>query len=260
VQYDLIANNLGDCLLSEPPLAALSARQGFPVDIYVKHEHNREQWTGNPFVNLVDTPGGYEVIPEIAMHLAVEKSAYFGIGYWYAMKIGMLPLDRLEPKIFNVNKCLSNCVVICPFSSSCYSNKGQKPNKQAPVEWWTPLIDKIQDAGMPVVSLGGPDDIFIMNTINIRGLSLRRAAEIILGAKVLVTLDSWSLHVGTIRESGLVCLNSAFPDWYVRANSRVDVIQAHSPLYWSRNEIFDAIMKKWEAANSLDWEDTCNGN
>lgn len=120
---------------------------------------------------------------------------------------------RRHFKLHGFTPSLKDMIVICPFSGA----SGATGNKTNPVEWWDDLImDDLRSirlfCRLPVYSLGSADDPPIAGTISKRSMSLREAAEMILEARLVITIETFGCVVAGGKEVGkTLVLNAATP-------------------------------------------------
>lgn len=233
--YNNLCHSIGDNLVMEPALSALARRTGHKTLVHVESDLIRPLWENNPNIALVDTRGSYNIDLHDVWNYAVRANSYFSLGLFGVLKIKTDIHDVIHPRVYvDKDPKYEDAVVIVPFSRSCSVHSGLAPNKTAPLEWWDEAILGIDDSIHNIYSLGCDTDPHVPLTIDIRNLSLIDAARVIISAKVLVTVDTWAVHLTGMRKSGTIILNSAMPQGFVNCtDGHAVVVHESSPLNWN---------------------------
>ena len=212
--FTVSAGLLGDSIWTEPALSAAGAAdpRGY-VNVHVGTELGRPLYEHNPHICLVDNPGGIILNATDAFWNSVGHDRYFADGYF--PQVGQIYRAgvRHHFKLHGFIPSLYDNVVICPFSGA----SGSTGNKTNPPEWWEELvlnhlerIDVFNHSS--VYSLGSSDNPPIPGTISIRNMSLRKAAEMIVEARLVITVETFACVVAGGKEVGkTLVLNSATP-------------------------------------------------
>jgi ADP-heptose:LPS heptosyltransferase len=112
------------------------------------------------------------------------------------------PVCLFDKTPYAANDVDPGCILVSPFSASCSSRKGERPNKMLPVTTWLPIIDYLKTLGRPLYVLGSstdrpipefnlPDRSFLLGTH-----SLLQIARIMRDrAVVIVTVDNGMSHL-----------------------------------------------------------------
>jgi ADP-heptose:LPS heptosyltransferase len=235
-QFDVGGDTIGDTILPEPALTSLATQQGGAVRLWVGSAKAASLYLHNPAVTLVDEPCGREIEPLPAFWEAHDSGYYFAAGFWSQLGIARQPTDRMHCKVYlpeyeTAAKPPRGTTLICPYARC--GSEGRMP----PVEWWSPVIECLAALGEVPLCLGGPDDPPIPGTVPLQGLPLRQSAWLILTAWLVITLDSWPLHIAGGRTGPTLCLASATPPFFNRSNERVSVIYHPRKPAWPPDQV-----------------------
>lgn len=240
-QYTVSAELLGDSCWPEAALSAYGALNG-GVSVHIANKAARTLYEGHPHIRLADEPGGKVLDCSEAWWWSMRAHRYFADGYW--PQLGLEPPGHDDRTVFRVHSIQDRLttttpqIVLCPFARACGLHFGRRPDKTLAADWWEELVARL-DSPMAITTLGGLEDPPIAGTTNVRGVPLKTAAEMILRASLLVTVETWAGVVAGDKRLGRTLALHAGDRRKLTQPPGSDAVWAMWPDLWSIEEIVD---------------------
>ena len=226
-------DRMGDCILSEPAMAAWSILNDKRIRLYVEHPDYRTLYENHPHIDLVDEPHDVSDVDldcHLAFGLAHQMRLPFAAGYF--PMFGMVPekdRHRLHYEINGITRQPpENFICICRHAYSCFSRKGQRPNIMVPRFWWEGFVSHFPETEILDVM---DDGEALPGTTLFAGRKLREVAGVFSRAKAVVSVETGLLALaGGIPGLPIVFLSSATPIWFSRPRDS-GVVRSDDPAH-----------------------------
>lgn len=249
---------IGDTILPEPALSALSQRVGKKVSLSGVLPELKFLYQHNPYIELTDVPGKLlESWPAMLYGHQHKSSMYQG----FFDQVGIeYQGERLHYQYYPIpdhHLCRHICFI--PWARSCYGHQGGKANlMDHDLSWWDRLADLIPDSyDLPgikkkisgVYNLGGDYVPPFEKSINMRKSSLEDSCRFLRFAKVVVTVQTGICHV----MEGMRTRNTIFlapkDSWMVTDQSSphcqtpILSIEKNGKMCWDEHQVLDMMLK-----------------
>lgn len=216
---------LGDCLMTTGALKALKDKYPKVFFRYVTHPNSMCILEGNKYIDELTDKGDPKTETKIYFSYPDKDSPIKDEGY------PNKPLTRHIVKIFKECAGVSDddLTLECTLSDeeerygkelaqtygkyvTLHIQAGWSPYKEWYDDRWEQVIEELFRMGYTTVQMGGPKDRILKNTVDIRGVSIKKAIAAIKYARLHMGVDSFSNHAtATVDTPGVILFGSTAP-------------------------------------------------
>jgi hypothetical protein len=239
---------VGDTIVAEPALTAFAKQEKtkifYDVDFTKKHE---DLFIGHPYIIPVPRvleviKPDYEVSHSKAFGISHAKMIPFGAGFFEQLGMNHEG-NRVHYNNYYINDPFNpviidkfvDSVVIVPNAYSCTSRDsttGQpsslhRPNCQPPIAWWEPVLDSLRDHKVFTLSSNSSWDWVRFPEIeNVECPTLLYLLKALKSAKLLISVETGTLHLASATKTPTVFLSSATPTVFAKPDTACRVVRS----------------------------------